>query len=384
MKMRRYVSGLACVWLMAACGHSASSTTPEGHAGTGNGAGGNQGENGPVTLADFPHAYAIAICQSIARCYPQVLPAGDCVASLDPTLAEEAFAQVEAAVADGSTIYDSAAAPTCLLEAATASCDTIAPESCRQVFKGTRKSGEACTQDLQCVDQECTSGSTCPGTCGRRAKLGEACSAGTSCESELACREDESGSSRCIETAGSGEPCSAEVPCRGYNYCYSPPGSQATCVARSDLPRVALDEGCEPALGPQCSIGLVCTLQNENGVSLGRCKETVTAGAACVLSFPDACPEGQHCHITTALTVKPAAGQCQDNPQLGEECLYNVIHSAPCGQGQFCSEASKLCTNGRHLGETCADSSECYSRHCNAEGKCGVTLECEKGAASSM
>ena len=373
------------IWLVSACGDTATSNAPQGHAGTGSGFSGSASQDGAIALDDFPRAYSDAFCRLLARCSPQLIPAGDCLATLIPVIAEQLFPPLKAAVADGTAVYDAAALPNCLEEVATASCDTPASESCFDaVFRGTKNAGEVCTHDAQCADRQCLVSNACPGACGTRAKLGEACTPQNGCEKELFCRQNSDRSRTCAQTAAGGEACGAEVRCRGYNYCYAPAGGDGKCLAAPDLPTIPVDGECEVGLGPRCESGLVCSMQFEDGVSLGRCKAKVAVGAACSFSFPDACPEGQHCHITTGLGVKPASGKCQDNPKLGEECLYNTLYSAPCVLGQVCSELSKVCALAKQLEESCAHGSECASQHCSAAGKCSTQLECEKSVTGAL
>jgi len=404
VRIKLAIVGVAWVACFAACSgdtqHSSANGGAPGTAGTtgtanagkgGQSSGGSSSHAGAATvgpntpLDDFPQVYSDSICQLLTRCYSAVTTAlsPDCSTFFERLFREQNFPAIATAVAEGRVQYHPEAVAACLDEVATGSCDIALLEFCPRVFVGSKTTGEACTLDLECVDQQCAVNGACPGACAPYAKLGAACTNENRCEPELTCQYDADGNT-CASTAKLGETCSEAVRCRGYTTCSgldtAVEGDTGVCANRADLYTTKLDEPCDFAYGPFCEPSLVCTMRFEDGVSLGRCGPRVPSGSACALSSPDACPKTEYCRITSAAGVKPATGTCTPNPGLGEECRSDTYGIAPCPDDQFCNLDTKLCALSKHLDEACTIDDECYSNHCSAAGKCVTQLECEKSA----
>lgn len=400
MRIKRAIFGVACVWCFTACsGDTQQSPANGGAAGTANTGKGGQGSAGssshagassvgPNTpLDDFPHAYAESVCQLLTRCYAAVATAltPDCTSFFEQLFREQNFPNIVAAVDEGRIQYHPEALPQCLDEVATGSCDIALLQFCPRVLAGTKKTGEACTIDVECADQHCAVNGACPGACAPPPALGATCTDENRCAPELFCQFDVDAEDRkCVNTAKLGETCSEAVRCRGYTTCSGLDGSVAddtgVCANRADLYTGKQEEPCDFVYGPFCEPSLVCTMRFEDGVSLGRCGPRVPSGGACTFSSPDACPETEYCRISSAVGVKPAAGTCTPKPGLGGECRYGDYNIAPCSAEQFCNLDTKLCALSRHIDEACSIDDECYSNHCSAAGKCAPQLECEKSA----
>lgn len=390
--MRTYstILGLGVALWVAACSGGTQHSPATGSAGNGGqSSGGSAPQAGSATLgpataiADFPHVYAEAVCQLLTRCYTAAtaLVPPNCTAYFERLFREQTFPAIATGVAEDRVEYHAAAVPQCLEGIKTASCDFTLAADCSRVFVGTKKTGEACTLDLECLDQECVVDAACPGVCAPPAALGEDCT-NHRCAPELACRADDAGARKCSKTAKLGEACSASLPCRSYSFCSGLDPSDADdtgiCVERGSLRTAKLGDACEPVGEPLCVDDLVCTTRVENGITVGSCQPRVASASACTFSTPDACPDYEYCHITSDVGVKPATGTCTPKPALGEECRYGTLNIAPCGDGQFCDLDSKLCAESKHLEESCSLDRECYSTRCSAAGKCVALTDCEK------
>jgi hypothetical protein len=378
-------SGGSALGGSAAAGGSADSGGSAPRGGSSGAATGGTSVGPDATLDDYSAAYTDVLCKVLGRCYP--LASGyagqDCVAAYGPIIEDQLFGLIRPSIDAGTIVYHPEALPQCLRDWENASCDVASLDvpACDAVFTGTLARGTACQNDLECAGRQCMVGDQCPGTCGELAQSNEPCSSDNACDNQLACRNG-----GCVPTAKLGEACDENKPCRGYTYCYTAPTSEIAagiCVVRTDVPGVLEGERCEI---PErlCTDGLVCTVEVEGGTSISRCRAKVAASSACLYSFPDACPGGQYCNITTALGVKPAAGTCQPVPALGEQCIHGEIFSAPCAAGQLCDRESERCILGKRLNEACSANGECFSTHCSAEGECATELECEEAAARAM
>lgn len=401
MKVKLAILGVASVLCVSACsGDTEHATATGGAPGTagsgniskaGNSSGGSSSHGGAATvgtntaLEDFPYLYAERVCQLLVRCYAQPIKTldPDCATFFERLIREQTFPQMTAAIAEGRTEYHPELVPQCLDEVSTATCDIGLVEFCPRVFVGTKKTGEACTTDLECVDQQCTVNGACPGACAAPGALGAVCTSENRCAQGLACSAGPDDTRKCVTTAKLGETCSKAVPCLGYTICkgldYSIADDTGTCVNASSVYTGKLDEPCEVLQGLFCEPDLVCTTRVQDGITVGSCRPKVASGSACTYSSPDACPDTEYCRISSAAGVKPATGTCTVRPGLGEEC-YGTFGVAPCGREQACNLETEVCAKVMHLGEPCGGNSECYSNRCSADGKCVALLECEKSA----
>lgn len=385
MKLVHALVGVLISWSCVACGDTASDGKAATNAGgtdssggPGNNAGGSTSDsNGSTGVQDdFWRRYAEATCRLVVRCEPLlVLSQTDCEAAL---IQAQKVALESQAITDGRVVYHPEQLPACIAFLESAACDEEKFEPCLPVFEGTIASGEPCTLDLECAGHgQCLVDGTCPGVCGAAGKLGEPCSSYNACERGLDCGGDPNAQT-CRATAKLGESCGDDVACSGYAACL-----EGKCTSRESLGHSDQGGPCEVLSGPGCKPGLVCTTALEGDVVVGRCQPKVASGAACTFSTPDACPEGEYCHITSASGVKPATGTCQRAPKLGEECRYGTFNITSCEKGQYCDVTTNVCTVKRDIGADCASSSSCSSGACVAD-KCVEDLECEKSKDGAL
>jgi hypothetical protein len=390
---------LGGIFLASAAGCSGASTDSKPQSAAGSGGGGDASQGGQVgkggansststSLDDYPTAYATALCRVFERCWTAFTDGvgDDCVAYLEKVARAGRFNRVRDAVNEGRLSYQPEALSACVAALEQASCADVDLLACSDLVIGQKQAGESCELDEECAgDTQCLVQSSCPGSCGPRAKLGEACSEFNECERGLSCAEDALGDGSCVETAQLGEMCGSLRPCAGLLRCEgldrSTPLPTGTC--RSNVVPHDGEEGaaCDGLGATLCRPGLVCTFLQEDGQTVGRCQPSATSGGACTFSTPSPCPKGEYCHIETALGVKPPTGTCKATPKLGETCRYGTIHVAPCALDQECHPETNVCVQGKQLGEACTVDEECFSGDCDAGGQCVAYLECESAAA---
>lgn len=354
--------------------------------------GGSASVGNDTPLADFPRVYAAALCRSFERCWTLFSDAAGgidgCTQLVERLATEDLLANLQAAVEDGRVTYHPSELPGCVQALDAASCEEFDETTCAQLFTGATATGAACELDEECAGvAQCLVQDSCPGRCGPRAAAGQGCTEQNACEAGLKC-VDGGDAKICVNPVKLGEACGTSVPCAGLLYCK--PSTTATdgtgtCVSRAVGHTGEEGASCD-GLGaePLCKPGLTCTVVQEDGVSVGRCAPRATSGGACSYSTPDACPEGEYCHIETELGVKPATGTCQPQPKLGETCRYGTIWTAPCSDaGHLCHPDTGVCAVGKHIGEACTASGECFNGDCTS-GQCRSPLECEVAAAEAM
>jgi hypothetical protein len=162
------------------------------------GDGAADGDGAPVSLADFPAAFARRFCRRVYEC---CLPADRAVASpgADEAMCVEAMTENarvngELLLSAGGIVYSAAAAQHCLDLVDDNTCSNIfdprvgALLVCHDVFKGTRAFQEPCDDGFQCVSGACAGSACIPtivcdadhvvndvGGCVPRVALGAAC-----------------------------------------------------------------------------------------------------------------------------------------------------------------------------------------------------------------
>lgn len=390
--------GLVAVTLVA-CGGTDSNKGNSGGAGgaTSGGAssggtsaggapkGGSSAVGSDTPLADFPRVYAAALCRSFERCWTLFSDAAGgidgCTALVERVATEDIYANLQKAVEAGRVTYHPSELPGCLQALDAASCDEFDQTTCAGLFTGTTATGEACELDEECAgDAQCLVQDSCPGSCGRRASAGQPCTEQNACDAGLKCVTSDDAQT-CVNPVKLGESCGPSVPCAGLLYCKASTTATdgtGTCVSRAVGHTGEEGASCDGfGVEPLCEPGLTCSFVQENGESVGRCSPRATSGGACTYSAPDACPEGEYCHIDTELGVKPAAGTCQPQPKLGETCRYGTIWTAPCAEtALLCHPDTDVCAVGKHIGETCTAAGECFNGDCTG-GQCRSPLECE-------
>lgn len=269
-----------------------------------------------LPLDEVDDAYIEAYCDYAVRC-GEIVDRALCERVFGAELGNE-FVQFEANVADGTIVYDPAAAATCLAAIDGWSCDRTdedtrrGDEACAEVFTGTVALGGDCFVDEQCADH----GSCAPIKCFDACCLSE-CVAGT-------------------PTVDIGDSC-FDANCPSDAFC----DDTDTCAA-------LLPQGSTCSYDGMCDFGLGC--------AGGTCEVLPGTGEAC----PDfeCAMSGDEC-VDGECTARAGDGEaCTDI-----DCMFGLV----CPQGP-----SPTCTPYPSLGESCADTGFCRTGYCNAD-----SLECE-------
>ncbi|HYP90225.1 MAG TPA: hypothetical protein VEQ59_18770, partial [Polyangiaceae bacterium] len=225
-----------CWLVFAACG--GEKTENEKDRG-GQGASGSSPAESPTKAGDFFSAFAHGYCTRLFRCFEasddfmgaRVLlkTVEGCESELQKI--EEQLASrrdVQAQLAAGRLHYDAEAARRCIAELSVCNgIDSLTAGSCRDVYEGSAKSGEACQRSEDCAgDAYCEIAGGCPGQCRPRKASGDTCSYDEQCSyttgvvfCDLAatspvCRTVPRGSN-----AGLGEPCTRRLSAEPVTSC---------------------------------------------------------------------------------------------------------------------------------------------------------------------
>lgn len=308
----------------------------------------NDGANdAAVDAADFIPAAAVAICDDFGACCAQeghAFAAAPCRRSTT-----SAF---EARLARDTVQYDAEAAGRCVraLHASPGQCDTTPEEfqACDDVFRGTLREGEACTEGFECAGfpgsalcvatgadetrQVCVAAPTLPA----RAHRGDPCD-GT-------CRADEGPLS-----------CNASSP-SPVAYCFTEDGlycARATSTCEPLLPEGA---ACERDPGfPGCVAGTFCEhercvpVRGENDSCL---VDVCTAPLSCAAPNELACGPGLHCTLSDpdprCIAPLPDGSTCR----AFTECASGWCERL-CDQGQSCADTGVCGPPKRTTREQC-------------------------------
>ncbi len=239
----------------------------------------------------------------------------------------------------GKVKYDATQAGKCL-QAMGTKCSAFSsnaeePAACKATFIGTIAEGGACTEDQECISQNCDHpDSNCPGKCGKApVAAGGACADPAECGSNLTCKDK-----KCVaaEIAAVGASCAKAECAKGATCDYSAPeapickaagGADATC---SD------DAGCLPEF--------YC---HGSGFPSGTCKPRAKAGEPCATGMTS---DGAQCQ-TTHVCVPGADGKAT--------CLPRVKTGGACTSGEQCLGVDLTCQGGTckvlpKKGEACA------------------------------
>jgi hypothetical protein len=337
---------VACVAFLSGC--------PNGH--------------GTIPLDDLDDQLADATCDYAERCTSSTLgrflaAGGDCRGTYGPLVGEQFLAQIRAGISAGTVAYHGDLAGQCLDEFASLSCQSLTltgPSVCNQVFEGLVADGQACN-----IEQECGLASTCDttgamgcprGTCRHIAQLGEACAAaaGMGCDGNLRCA-----SGTCVRYAAEGETCTASgSECGGGLVCNATSGS-GTCTTP---PLASEGESCGSS---GCASGLVCAFSGTGFT----CSPRRTDGTCRYVSGLDGdCTAPEVCTGATST----ADGTCGPAPGEGQACSGSCTTGLRCVSG---SGGTPMCVRMRHVGESCAGDSACYSGYCNG-GTCAAAPLC--------
>jgi hypothetical protein len=344
------------------------------------GTGGQAASTGRVTMDTLAHEWAVAICGSLDRCYPEtaaMLVAYwlDCVDYYDKLLQDGMIPAVARAVASGSMAFDAALMDSCLEQYATASCESIARQSsdspCRQGLHGLLPTGSACTLDLECADGLCGSTGTCPGTCEPLHAVGGSCTTALQCAPGLACS-----GTLCVVAVGAGEPCGTSAQgaaCATGLFCRTDLVTGTNqCASIFDRYTAREGELCGYT-SVLCEAGLTCMAVASSSVGADaeyRCQLPVASRAPCRAGIPDPCPPNEYCPVS--ILDAASVGTCTPRSPAGGPC--DPLALWPCVGDAVCSQAG-TCVTRQRLGGPCAQDDECYSLRCQG-GACVTPDDC--------
>jgi hypothetical protein len=127
--------------------------------------------------------------------------------------------------------------------------------------------------------------------------------------------------------------------------------------------------------GTLCEVGLSCVLTSATPTF--ECQTATDSGAACTLSFPDHCPDGEWC-----AGLDPDGGDidgtCRPIPGDGEACA-NYLGDPECEAGLACDHetdpTNPTCTTVESIGGNCNSDAGCYSGVCDY-GSCVEPDKC--------
>lgn len=302
-----------------------------------------------VDYEDLPEAQVDAYCEFLTRCglFHDV---DYCVEVYAPIF--DADPDLDAAIDNGTVIYDDAAAKECLGAIRDASCDAdfgdFAAEACDQVLQGTIDDGGACWISAQCIGGACIVDACmetcCVGTCTTAppdAAIGQPCGGGQGCAGGYC----DFNASVCAAYKPAGAACDLDQEC-GDLYCLG-----GTCQA-------SVAEGA-PCVDFECgALGLDCDVDS------GTCQRLRGEGEACNPAA-DICSLGLVCPEASAICSRPGG--------VGSPC--DDILSFDCAAGTWCDydfvTGDGTCQPRKAAGGACERDDECDT------GYCGEAMVCE-------
>jgi hypothetical protein len=301
---------LSALGASLAMGLGACSGDTPGSGSPGGGSTGGNADVGPVSLADFPTAFASNYCDNIAACCRQAgYDPSSCRTTLEPRLAALASQRLS----NPKVVYDGAGARNCMFayrDALTACTnplyyDKVAFLACALIFDGTVPVGGACAESAECAP------SPSLGTIG--------CEAGVCTVSDPF--------AGWTEASGVGQPCAAT--CRGDDNGYS--------CTRS---------------GTSTTITTECWINNFSYCSSGLCAALPAIGQPCGDGIY--CATSAHCENGTCM-ADIATGPCSSDDY--------------CVSTSYCDTTTRQCTPIKADGTACSLDSECLGGQCEA-GRC--------------
>ena len=341
---------------------------------------------GPVAMDQLPHEMAVAVCNLLLRCAGTAADeyggsATACLTEFEKRAADQSLAQLNAAIALGTSSYDPAAMRRCLDVYPQLSCDysneTSLLAACNDVWQGTVPIGGACTSNYECAGNPdsnyCASDGTCPGHCQARGQLGQTCANDDECDLALEC---DSSTDVCVNRLKLGDPCgnstAATGACGGFTHCAQ--DSSGTYRCQSLFGTAAANEGdiCTSGL---CASGLVCEATSEQtdgaaSPAVMRCQKKASAGGACRYAYGNPCPDGQYCPASYGAT---SSAQCTPQVAPNQSCAGTYV--AECQSGATCS--NNVCVAIQRIGGACTTPVNCYSDACS-NGQCVAPSDCSR------
>ena len=330
---------------------------------------------GNVPIEELGAVYASTVCDALLDCYGEALLASfvgtDCEGSLGRRFDEGTLPQFEAAIADGTVIYDGARAGVCFDDLAALGCGVLtarlSSSACTDAVMGTVASGGACSITAQCAgDAFCSIDAACPGTCQARGASGTACTDDDACQSGLTCQ-----AGTCRAPAGAGAACggASAIGCAGGLLCLGADGMMTgTCQSVTDALSAELGATCDPRTSELCQPGLSCAATTFMPPTLAfTCVGRADPSGPCTFAVPDQCPTDQACDASP-LTGGSVTGTCRPLPGDGMACV-----NSRCAADTRCQDG--VCRAIHGLGGTCTTGADCYSGTC-VSGTCAEGMLC--------
>lgn len=212
-----------------------------------------------------------------------------------------------------------------------------------------RAQAEACLDEIRAADDQCDMSSASSPSCSRVFVSSGTKRAGEACDQDSDCVTPEAGQVTCRDGYAAGASVrQCQVRLQGKV-------GSTPCLGTSEGNVTYFDGNNEglPLSGYICDVGEGLACDN----TTGACQRLPTSGEACLT--------GQfQCEATTYCSFPES--MCQRRSALGAIC----VSSNECNLGAYCDLTSSTCKASRAVGEACASSDECSSHDCTNQ-KCG-------------
>lgn len=308
-----------------------------------------------VDYEDLPEEQVDAYCELLTRC-GLFHDEGYCAEVYSTIFRLDA--DLDAAIDNGTVIYDDKAAKECLEGIRDAACTDIfadeAPSAaCDQVLEGTIESGGACWISEQCLGGACfindCMATCCMGTCIAEppdAAIGQDCSGGQGCAGGYCDFQTE----LCTAYKAAGVACDVDTEC-GDLFCLG-----GTCQA-------GVAEGA-PCIDGECgAYWLRCDIDS------ATCQRLRGEGEACNPAA-DLCTLGLICPEATSVCSRPTGVGSTCNDIFGFDCGTDAWCDYDLGNGEGTCQALKA------PGSPCVHDDQCSTRYCDEAQVCGTEPVC--------
>lgn len=315
---------------------------------------GSGSDTGPVPLENLAETQRDALCDWLVRCRSFE----DLASCRSAFTVQFQIDSIIAGVTAGKVAYDGNKARQCVDSFANSTCERARAFSnrdidpvCNEVFRGTLPQQSQCYFNEECVSQNCSRGTNCPGqaccagtcigaTAPGRPTIGQPCASRDTCVDSYC---STIAPSICTAYKASGTVCASSNECMPGLSCLPGLGDPTMMTCRAPV----------PTLGA-CSQTVECATLADVCL-MNKCQPSGLSGTACFGSS-DACQLSHFCSSSGT-----AAGMCQLPPGIGESC-----NTYPCREG-YCS-ATGICTAKFPNGSNCDQASgfnQCESGYCD-------------------